>query len=123
MFREWTSLAQSQIDREAEQQEAREYWEVCRMNEIIEALAGKTADHRDSMEYSRLKVRTAREGEISVYEGFTEWLVERPELIDAKSMRDLVANSDRLRVNLFKQYAVWQAVLESSWMSSSEFAE
>jgi hypothetical protein len=120
MFREWTSLAQSQIDREAEQQEAREYWEVERMNEIIEALAGQTSDHRPLGEYSRLKVKTAR-SQISVYEGFAEWLVERPELIDAASMRDLIGNSARLRVKLFKQFAVWQAVLESSWMSSGDF--
>jgi hypothetical protein len=120
MIYEWTSLAQSQLDRQAEQQEARETWETDRMNEIIEALAGKTADHRDSMEYSRLKVRTAR-SQISVYEAFADWLVERPELIDAASMRDLIGNTARLRVKLFKQFAVWQAVLESSWMSSGDF--
>lgn len=102
--------------------DARQRWTADRTLQIVEALAGLTADGRPSVYPSVLTVGAdcflfsapfkSAAKQVSVFEAFGDWLAEHPELLTREGMRDMLANPLRLDVRLFKAFAAEKAAWE-----------
>ena len=113
---------EASVERSDAVAEARDRWTADRKLQIVEALAGVTADYRPSVYPSVLTVgadcflfgapfRPAVK-QVSVFEAFGDWLAEHTELLTREGMRDLLANPLRLDVRLFNQFAAEKAAWE-----------
>lgn len=107
---------------------ARDRWTKDRTLEIVEALAGLTADGRPSVFPSVLRVLrtcsfiTGTTKEVSVFDQFGAWLADHSELLTSSNTRDLLANPMRLDVRLFNQFGKMQAEFECARKSDDFFA-
>lgn len=115
---------EASVERSDAVAEARDQWTADRKLQIVEALAGVTADGRPSVHPSVLTVgadcflfsapfRPAVK-QVSVFEAFGDWLAEHPELLTREGMRDMLANPLRLDVRLFNQFAAEKSAWEAS---------
>jgi hypothetical protein len=113
---------EASVERNDAVAEARDRWTADRTLQIVEALAGVTADYRPSVHPSVLTVgadcflfsapfRPAVK-QVSVFEAFGDWLAEHTELLTREGMRDLLANPLRLEVRLFNAFAAEKAAWE-----------
>jgi hypothetical protein len=102
--------------------EARDQWTAGRTLQIVEALAGVTADYRPTVHPSPLTVGAdcflfsapfkAAVKQVSVFEAFGDWLAEHTELLTREGVRDMLANPLRLDVRLFNAFAAEKAAWE-----------
>lgn len=107
-------------------QDSRDTWTIERAKEIVEALAGVTADGRCMVYPSTLKVKpngsatVGGRAEVSVFEEFGWWLAENSDLLTPANTRDLLSCPIRTDIKLFKKFADEQAEFEAS-TKSDEF--
>ena len=110
------------VERSDTLQDARQRWTADRTLQIVEALAGVTADGRPTVYPSVLTVgsdcflfsapfRSAVK-QVSVFEAFGDWLAEHPELLTREGVRDMLATPLRLDVRLFNAFAAEKSAWE-----------
>ena len=110
-------------------QDSRDGWTLERSKQILEALAGVTADGRDAVYSSSLMVKPNGSGvvgsrtAVSVFEEFGWWLGENSDLLTPANTRDMLSNPLRLDVRLFREFAVQHAEMECGLLADDYFAD
>jgi hypothetical protein len=107
----------------------RDSWTLERSKQIVEALAGVTADGRGAVYPSTLMVKPNGSGvvgsrtHVSVFEEFGWWLGENSDLLTPANTRDLLTCPIRIDVKLFREFAVQHAEMECSLLADDYFSD